>query len=392
MQIHENEIKDTHITGVDSLPPKNTWHPSAKKLRDTYAITPEAPLFQREFGYYCLEAWHQQGLPKDADLAALFHYDPPGNHYLFGLGGCEAAFDPEFTIEVIEDRGAYEVERDFAGRHVLYFKGRRDGFMPEYIDHPVKDWKTWEEDVKWRMNPETPSRYQDLEERMVSARQQAGQGLIIGQYVVGGYMYLRSLMGPEGVLYMVCEDPTLVHACMAAWFELADGVIARHQEYVTLDELLLDEDICFNHGPLISPDMMRAFLFPYYQQLISNIKSRQRDRNRHLYFHLATDGNLETVIPVYQELGMDAMQPFEVASGNDVVAIGRQHPGLVISGGIDKRILAAGKDAIDRHVEAILPAMRARGGYIPTCDHGVPEEVPLEEYLHYRNRCVELGG
>ena len=89
---------------------------------------------------------------------------------------------------------------------------------------------------------------------------------------------------------------------------------------------------------------------------------------------------------------MDAMSPFEVASGCDVVEIGRKHPDLTLFGGIDKRILATTKEAIDRHVEYILPAMRERGGYIPTCDHGVPEEVTLENYQHYRKRCLELGG
>ena len=48
--------------------------------------------------------------------------------------------------------------------------------------------------------------------------------------------------------------------------------------------------------------------------------------------------------------------------------------------------------AIDREIERILPVMRERGGYIPTCDHGVPEEVPYENYLHYRKRCIELGS
>lgn len=43
-------------------------------------------------------------------------------------------------------------------------------------------------------------------------------------------------------------------------------------------------------------------------------------------------------------------------------------------------------------LEYILPAMRARGGYIPTCDHGVPAEVPYQDYLYYRRRCIELGG
>jgi uroporphyrinogen decarboxylase len=61
-------------------------------------------------------------------------------------------------------------------------------------------------------------------------------------------------------------------------------------------------------------------------------------------------------------------------------------------GGIDKRVLAQGREAIDRHLGYILPTMRARGGYIPTCDHGVPAEVPYEDYLYYRKRCVELGG
>jgi uroporphyrinogen decarboxylase len=75
-----------------------------------------------------------------------------------------------------------------------------------------------------------------------------------------------------------------------------------------------------------------------------------------------------------------------------VVEIGRQYPGLVILGGIDKRILASGQAAIDAELKRILPVMRVRGGYIPTSDHGVPAEVTYEDYLYYRRRCVELGS
>ena len=75
-----------------------------------------------------------------------------------------------------------------------------------------------------------------------------------------------------------------------------------------------------------------------------------------------------------------------------MVELGQRYPDLVMFGGIDKRVLAHSKAAIDAHLERILPPMRARGGYIPTCDHGVPEEVTLDNYLHYRKRCVELGG
>ncbi len=372
--------------------PCDRMNPAARKLRDAYARIPGKPLFRREFGFYCLERWAEQGMPGDVPQEELFDYDPPGDHKLGQLGWCEGGFAPAFEQKILEDRGELEVVQDFAGRAVLCFKGRRSGFMPEYLDHPVKDWKTWEENVKWRLDPATGRRFDDLDVRMETAAAKAADGMMISQNLVGGYMYLRSLIGPEELLYMFYDDPSLIHDCMKTWFELADAVIARHQEYVTLDEFFLAEDSCYNNGTLISPEMMREFLFPWYRKLIENTRARQIDSSRHLYIHIDTDGNVSQAIPLYREIGMDVMSPFEVASACDVVALGRQYPYLALFGGIDKRILASGREAIDREVERILPAMKARGGFIPTCDHGVPEEVPYADYLHYRKRCVELGG
>jgi uroporphyrinogen decarboxylase len=385
-------VSEPIADGVHAMVPREQMAPSARHLRDTYAITPGLPLFRREFGFYSLERWKEEGMPQDVPFHELFDYEPGGNFGLGQLGWCEAAFVPGFEVKTIEDRGAHEVVQDSAGRHVLYFKGRRDGFMPEYLDHPVKDMKTWQEDVKWRLDPASPERYADLEARMTQARAAAAQGMMIEQNLVGGYMYLRSLIGPEKTLYAFHDMPKLIRDCMETWFELADTVVARHQQSVTIDEVFFAEDICYNHGPLISPAMMREFLLPYYQQLIANLKSRQLDATRHLYVQIDTDGYSVPTIPVYQEIGMDAMSPFEVASGCDVVAIGRRYPELAIFGGIDKRVLAKGRAVIDAHLEYIIPAMRARGGYIPTSDHGVPAEVSYEDYRYYRKRCVELGG
>jgi uroporphyrinogen decarboxylase len=62
-----------------------------------------------------------------------------------------------------------------------------------------------------------------------------------------------------------------------------------------------------------------------------------------------------------------------------------------MNGGIDKRVLAQGPEAIDRHLAYILPAMKARGGYFPTCDHMVPVEVSFENYCHYRRRLAQYA-
>jgi len=379
--------------GIHTMIDRDAMTPSARKLRDTYAVTPGIPLLKREFGFYSLEVWAEQGMPQDVSHAELFDLEPPGSHSLGQLGWCEAGLCPVFETRILQDRGEYELVQDFAGRHVLYFKGCRNGFMPEYVDHPVKDMRSFEEKIAWRMDPNSPDRYADLAERMAAASVAAGQGLMITQNLVGGYMYLRSLLGPEELLYAFYDMPGVVHACMRAWFDLADAVIARHQERVTLDEFFLAEDICYNGGALISPQMMKRFLFPYYQQLVTNIKARQIDKTRHLYIQVDTDGFSDHVIPLYREaIGLDALSPFEVAAGCDVVRTAQEYPDLAIFGGIDKRVLAQGRDAIDAMLERIIPAMRERGGYIPTCDHGVPEEVPYEDYLYYRRRVVDLGS
>jgi uroporphyrinogen decarboxylase len=359
--------------------------PAAQKVRDYYAIKPGAPIYQKEFGYYVLDRWLAEGhiRSKDGDyLRQLFEFDEPAVDSVAGLGWCEAGFFPSFEEKVLEDRGEHELVQDFAGRGVLYFKGRRSGFMPEYVTHPVTDWQTWERDVKWRLDPHTPGRLERTAPAIEVLRKNDAKGHAIVQRVIGGYMYLRSLIGPEALPYMFYDDPELIHDCMKTWFALADHVIRHHQKSLSFDELFFGEDICYKNGSLISPDMMRAFLLPYYQQLYQNMNARNQGRT--LHFHIDTDGFCDNVIDLYREVGCDVMSPFEVVCGSDVVRTAQQYPGLRISGGIDKRMIALGGDDIKRHLDYIMPAMRRRGGYIPTCDHGVPEETPFEHYLLYR--------
>ena len=380
---------------IVTIPASELMSAGARKMRDFYALKAEAPVYQLEFGFYVLERWQAEGhISQKADAAeldALFGFDPPGKFLLENLGWCEAGFSPVFEEKVLEDQDGYELAQDFAGRAVKCFKGRRIGFMPEYVDHPVKDMKSWEENCLWRMDPSSPERFEQIKNTLEKAAEAVAEGQVICANLVGGYMYLRSLMGPVELLYFFYDNPELIHSCMEAWLRLADVVYAEMQNEIVFDEVFLAEDICYNHGSLISQDMIREFLFPYYQQLLSNIKSRQLDKGRKLNLQVDTDGFSDIVIPLYQELGMNYMSPFEAASGCDVVRTGKEYPELLISGGFDKRIIAKGKEAIDREVDRIMPVMVKRGGYIPTCDHGVPEEVSFENYLHYRKRMLEFA-
>jgi hypothetical protein len=360
------------------------------RMRATYELKPVDHLHRQEFYIWeeALERWKGEGLPDDWREKNLFNYDPQGMFGTgLGLGWCEPPFIPYFEDKLLESRGDYEIRQDGAGRTIQVFTGRTHGFMPIYMKHAVSNMADWEI-VSQRLDPKNEKRWENLAEAVTRQRDTAyAVGGMIQQNLVGGYMYLRALMGPEDLMYIMYDEPEVVHAAMKTWLELMDEGIRRVQEIIEIDEIFMAEDICYNHGLLISPDSMREFLLPYYQQLLSNAGSRQ---HRKIYYQVDTDGDCRPAIPVYSELGLARMSPFEVASGCDVVEIGRQYPNLIMSGGIDKRILAEGKKAIDAHLEYIIPAMVERGGYYPTCDHGVPDDVSFENYMYYRQRVCEL--
>ncbi|MDR3643731.1 MAG: uroporphyrinogen decarboxylase family protein [Clostridia bacterium] len=376
----------------------NSFEISRRKIQDYYDHKPGAPIFQKEFGFFTLDKWISQGFLKPtsevadypAYLAEIFGFDADSIYYIDRLGGCEAALEPAFEEKVLEDRGRYEVIQDNAGRHLLCFKGRRQGFMPEYVDHPVKDLKTWQDAIEWRMDAGTPSRREKDVQAASLAKQAQRNGMFITHRLVGGFMYLRSLIGPEALLYKFYDEPQLIHTCMRKWLDLAEAVSAGLQESVSFDGLFFDEDICYNHGPLISPDMISEFLIPYYQQLIQNIRRRQPE-DKTLHIQIETDGFCEPVIDLYREIGTDEMSPFEVASGCDLTRVSEKYPDLLISGGIDKRVLCESFDSIDRYLDNLLPELVKRGGFIPTCDHGVPEEVEFENYMHFRKRMLQYA-
>ena len=58
-------------------------------------------------------------------------------------------------------------------------------------------------------------------------------------------------------------------------------------------------------------------------------------------------------------------------------------PRVTWIGNIDKRALVKDKDAIKKEVEYKVPFMKEAGGCIPSVDHSVPPEVPLENYQFY---------
>jgi len=98
------------------------------------------------------------------------------------------------------------------------------------------------------------------------------------------------------------------------------------------------EDMGYNAGPLISPAMVRRFMYPQYRRVVDFARARGVR-----WFALDSDGRIDSLVPVWLEAGLDILYPFEVQAGMDVVELrkrfGRE---LRMFGGVDKRALARG--------------------------------------------------
>ncbi|MCD6505245.1 hypothetical protein J7M22_01340 [Candidatus Poribacteria bacterium] len=94
--------------------------------------------------------------------------------------------------------------------------------------------------------------------------------------------------------------------------------------------------------------------------------------------------NVEELIPLWLECGVNGVYPMEVAAGMDVVKLRRKYGrDLLMMGGIDKRALAKGRDAIDEELRRI-GSILDKGGYIPP-------DVPYENFRYYWERKKKLA-
>ena len=259
--------------------------------------------------------------------------------------------------------------------------------MPMYLDWPVKDRASWNE-YKTRLDPNTPGRYAADWDAYVKRTNKVGEETPISLHLSGFFGPLREMVGSERILYMFYDDPNLIEDMMEQVLYLVTENIKRVTKDIRVDLGYFWEDIAYNAGPLISPAMVRKFMMPRYKKITDLLHSNGVD-----IIFLDSDGKIDELIPLWLEVGINFLWPFEVASGMDAVALRKKYgKDLIMSGNIDKRALVKGKEAIREEVMSKVPFLLEQGGYFPGTDHMVPPEVTFENYCYHINLMREVAG
>jgi len=329
-----------------------------------------------EMGFWpeTLERWHQEGWPKEVYLNQFFGFDRLREQVDVSMG-----FVPNYRYEVLEETDQYRIVRRGDGVVAKEFKGELSFHMPQWLRFPLQTRDDWENEIKPRLNPDSPTRYPEYWDEKVRTWQQRDYPLTLRMGSIFGW--LRNWMGLERISVALYDDPEWVQEMMDYLVDFCCACGRRALEEVDLDYVLLWEDMAYKTGPLISPEMFRRFMLEPYRQLTGFIQDRGVD-----LIIVDSDGHAEPLIPLWLEGGVNGFYPIERAADMDAVRLrerfGRE---LRLLGGIDKRAMSAGPEAIDAELARVAPLLR-EGGYIPWCDHHVPPDVSLEHYLHYVRR------
>ncbi|MHB9033265.1 MAG: uroporphyrinogen decarboxylase family protein [Anaerolineae bacterium] len=195
------------------------------------------------------------------------------------------------------------------------------------------------------------------------------------------------MLGDEEVLYAFYDAPSLIHDMLETITEFNIKLIQRALHEAPITWVQIWEDMCYTAGPLISPEMFRSFLMPYYLRLTEAIHSAGVD-----LIMVDSDGDVAELISLWLEAGVSGVYPMEQAAGNDLWSYrSRYGSSLGMAGGIDKRVLAMDKAAIDRELE-IKIGLALEGGYLPVHDHTIPTDVSYANYMYYLERKRKLIG
>ena len=221
--------------------------------------------------------------------------------------------------------------------------------------------------------PDPPRTPEFLDQRR---REQATGEAIIWVAMDGFFWFPRRMFGIANHFYAFYDHPALMQRMNEDLLEYNLRALDQICQYFKPDLFTLAEDMSYNHGPMLSRDLFREFLAPYYRALAPELKKRD------ILFIVDSDGDPGEMIPWLEAVGVEGLLPFERQAGSDLIEVRKRHPRLRIVGGFDKMVLHQGEDAVRAEFERLLPVMR-QGGFAPSVDHNTPPGVSLDEYKLY---------
>ena len=344
-----------------------------------YQPVDHAPLWDWGAWPETIERWKQEGYqPGINDPAGIADARNSFGHWFFP--------SPPFEYRVVTEDDRHIVYINHEGILMKELKNNPMSSMPQFLKFPVENRVEFRLFWAERMQPDLAQRIgPDWQDQLRRWRTELIPLVVISDRWGGFFGPLRNMVGVQKLCMLFYDDPAFLEEMMEANADFIIAIMSQILDVIEIDAFAFWEDMAYKAGPLVSPSMARRYMLPRYRKVVDYLRSRGVK-----YIGLDSDGQIDPLIPVWLEAGLNFLYPFEVQSGMDVLAVRRKYgKELRIWGGVDKRSLASGPAAIEAELARVLPLIR-EGGYIPHTDHSCPPDIPFENYTYYLRRLREV--
>jgi len=340
----------------------------------------------------CVYGWGLGAWPETIERWTAEGYDPE-HPPQFGAGrwvwsGGWFFPNPPFERKVLE-----EDERTvlYVNHEGILMRERKDhpySSMPQFVRFPVETREDFRRFYRERMQPDLGARLgHDYAQHLAAHRDRDYPLVIISDRWGGFFGPLRNLVGVERLCMLFYDDPAFVEDMMETTADFIVAMMGQILDHTDVDVYGFWEDMAYKTGPLIGPEMLREFALPRYRRVVEFVQSRGVE-----FVSLDSDGDITSLIPVWLEAGINILYPFEVQCGMDVLEVRREYGReLRMWGGLDKRAIAWGPEAIDAELRRVRPLVE-EGGYIPAPDHSLPPDVSYANYCYFMEQLRQLVG
>lgn len=192
--------------------------------------------------------------------------------------------------------------------------------------------------------------------------------------IEGAFAWGVRRWGFEGFMLKVVRDDPLIQA-LKLEIETLNTRLARSAAEKGATGIVLADDIAYQNGLLISPEMLRAAFFPTMARQVKIFKAL----GLQVFFH--SDGNLGQILDDIVDAGFDGLQCIEEAAGMDLLHLKRFYGHrLCLWGNLDPVFLTEpmAPGVLEVKVQDILSAGSPGSGFIFGTSSGLFRGVQAE--------------
>ncbi len=203
----------------------------------------------------------------------------------------------------------------------------------------------------------------------------------------GIYEHAWINIGYENFMMGLFEDPEYIRNICDSLGAALYAMYARAAVCEHVGGLWLSDDIAYTESLIMSPEVIRKYLFPWYEKYAA----LAHQNGKLFFFH--SDGNQTPLIDDFIAMHFDAIHPIEPKSWDIAVLKQRVQGKLALLGSVDMDYpLARGTVAeIREYVRQRILEIAPGGGFAIGSSNSVAKYIPVQNYRAMLQAVQEFG-